>query len=140
MTWHALVQQIRTAGRYDTDAEAERVLRAVLTALGGHVVGDERCGLVRLLPAEAGALLAAQIPVTEPVTAPAFVARVATALDLTPAEARWATSTVLTAVADHAGEALTRRILAGLPRGYALLFGRVELAPAAPRRLTQAAA
>ncbi|MFJ3160931.1 DUF2267 domain-containing protein [Streptomyces kanasensis] len=141
MTWHALVQQIRTAGRYDSDTEAERVLRAVLTVLGGHVVGDERCELARLLPAEAGVLLVAQVPVTEPVTAPGFVGRVAAALaPLTPAEARWATSTVLTVVAGHVGEDLTQRILAGLPRGYALLFGRVELAPAAPgRRLAPAA-
>lgn len=132
MTWQELVDRIRTTGRYDSDAEAERVLRAVLTVLGGHVVGDERCELVRVLPTEAGALLAAQVPVTEPVTAPGFVDRVARALaPFTPAEARWATSTVLTVVADEAGDALTRRILAGLPRGYALLFGLAELAPAA---------
>ncbi|MCQ0021640.1 DUF2267 domain-containing protein [Streptomyces somaliensis DSM 40738] len=132
MTWQELVDRIRTAGRYDSDAEAERVLRAVLTVLGGQVVGDERCELVRALPAEAGALLAAQVPVTEPVTAPGFVDRVARALaPLTDAEARWAASTVLTVVADTAGDPLTRRILAGLPRGYALLFGLAELAPAA---------
>ncbi|MCP9946771.1 DUF2267 domain-containing protein [Streptomyces somaliensis] len=104
----------------------------MLTVLGGQVVGDERCELVRALPAEAGALLAAQVPVTEPVTAPGFVDRVARALaPLTDAEARWAASTVLTVVADTAGDPLTRRILAGLPRGYALLFGLAELAPAA---------
>ncbi|CAL9280763.1 MULTISPECIES: DUF2267 domain-containing protein [unclassified Streptomyces] len=131
MTWQELVDRIRTAGRYETDAEAERVLRDVLTVLGGHVIGDERCELVRLLPAEAGALLAAQIPVTEPVTAPEFVERVARRLALTPAEARWATSTVLTVVGAYVGDDLTRRILAGLPRGYALLFGLADLAPAA---------
>ncbi|CAL9342282.1 DUF2267 domain-containing protein [Streptomyces sp. enrichment culture] len=131
MTWQELVDRIRTAGRYDSDAEAERVLRAVLRVLGAHVIGDERCELVRLLPAEAGALLAAQIPVTEPVTAPEFVERVALGLVLTPAEARWATSTVLTVVGACVGEDLTRRLLAGLPRGYALLFGLADLAPAA---------
>ncbi|MCP9960007.1 MULTISPECIES: DUF2267 domain-containing protein [Streptomyces] len=132
MTWQELVDRIRTAGRYDSDAEAERVLRAVLTVLGGQVVGEERCELVRVLPAEAGALLASQVPVTEPLTAPGFVDHVARALaPFTVAEARWATSTVLTVVAAYAGDPLTRRILAGLPRGYALLFGLAELAPAA---------
>ncbi|MFD3356608.1 DUF2267 domain-containing protein [Streptomyces fradiae] len=131
MTWQELVARIRTAGRYDSDAEAERVLRAVLTVLGGHVVGDERCELVRLLPPEAGALLAAQIPVTEPVAAPDFVGRVAGLLALSAAEARWAASTVLCTVGAYAGDGLTRRVLAGLPRGYALLFGVADLAPAA---------
>ncbi|GAA4931093.1 DUF2267 domain-containing protein [Streptomyces coeruleoprunus] len=84
------------------------------------------------LPAEAGALLAGRIPVTQPVSAPEFVDRVARGLaPLTVPEARWATGTVLTVLADVAGEDLTGRVLAGLPRGYALLFGRAELAPAA---------
>ncbi|MFG3497730.1 DUF2267 domain-containing protein [Streptomyces sp. NPDC047928] len=132
MRWHGLVRRIRTTGRYATDTEAERVLRAVLTVLGGHVTGEERCELVRLLPPEAGEVVAAQIPLTEPVSAPRFVESVARALaPLTVPEARWATGTVLTVIAERAGDDLTRRILAGLPRGYALLFGRAELTPAA---------
>ncbi|WP_175410223.1 DUF2267 domain-containing protein [Streptomyces sp. TRM64462] len=132
MRWDELVERVRTAGRYDTPAEAERVLRAVLTVLGGHVIGDERIDLVHLLPPQAGALLAAQIPVTEPVTGPEFVETVARDLaPLTVPEARWATGTVLSVIADLAGDDLTHRLLADLPRGYALLFGRAELTPAA---------
>ncbi|KAB7845554.1 DUF2267 domain-containing protein [Streptomyces mobaraensis] len=131
MTWHDLVRRIRAAGRYTTDGEAEDVLRAVLAALGGHVTGEERCELTALLPPEAGAVLAGSIPLTQPLTAPQFVEAVATALDTAPPSARWATGTVLTELAQTAGEELTGRILAQLPRGYALLFGRVELAPAA---------
>ncbi|MDT0344509.1 hypothetical protein [Streptomyces litchfieldiae] len=48
-----------------------------------------------------------------------------------PAEARWAAGTVLIAVGDRAGGEVNGRILAALPRGYALLFGRAELTPAA---------
>ncbi|MGI5341372.1 DUF2267 domain-containing protein [Streptomyces sp. CA-181903] len=131
MTWHDLVRRIRAAGRYTTDGEAEDVLRAVLAVLGGHVTGEERCELAALLPPEAGAVLAGSIPLTQPLTASEFVEAVAAALDTAPPSARWATGTVLTELAGTAGEELTGRILAQLPRGYALLFGRIELAPAA---------
>ncbi|MGK5639225.1 DUF2267 domain-containing protein [Streptomyces sp. URMC 126] len=132
MTWHDLVRRIRTAGRYTTDREAEDVLRAVLGVLGGHVTGEERCELAALLPPEAGAVLAGSIPLTQPLTAPGFVDAVAAALgSVPPPTARWAAGTVLTELADTAGEDLTGRILAQLPRGYALLFGRAELVPAA---------
>ncbi|MBT2365905.1 DUF2267 domain-containing protein [Streptomyces sp. ISL-10] len=131
MHWQQLVQQVRYSGRYATGAEAERVLRAVLIVLGGHVSGDERCELARLLPAEAALLISRQIPLTQPLTAPDFVDAVAARLaPISRPEARWATSTVLSLLAQQAGEPLTRRILAELPRGYALLFGLAELAPA----------
>ncbi|WP_171171441.1 DUF2267 domain-containing protein [Streptomyces sp. I05A-00742] len=132
MTWHELVRRIRTSGRYTTDAEAEDVLRAVLTVLGGHVIGEERCELVRLLPTGAGEILASRIPLTQPLTAPEFVEAVAAGLGSVPLPtARWGVGTVLGVLAETAGEELTGRILAGLPRGYALLFGRAELVPAA---------
>ncbi|NWF25528.1 DUF2267 domain-containing protein [Streptomyces sp. PKU-EA00015] len=130
MHWQQLVQQVRYSGRYATGAEAERVLRAVLTVLGGHVSSDERCELAGLLPEEAAAVISRQIPLTQPLSAPGFVDAVAARLALGRPEARWATGTVLTLLAQHAGEDLTRRILAELPRGYALLFGLAELAPA----------
>ncbi|MEV4332807.1 DUF2267 domain-containing protein [Streptomyces sp. NPDC049597] len=131
MHWQQLVQQVRYSGRYATGAEAERVLRAVLTVLGGHVSSEERCELAGLLPEEAAAVISRQIPLTQPLSAPGFVDAVAERLaPLSRPEARWATGTVLALLAQHAGEDLTRRILAELPRGYALLFGLAELAPA----------
>ncbi|AXK36449.1 DUF2267 domain-containing protein [Streptomyces armeniacus] len=132
MQWNDLVQQVRTLGQYTTDAEAERVLRTVLSLFGGHVTGDERSELARRLPHEAAALLTAQVPATRPLTARAFVDVTAERLEgATPATARWDVSTVLSTVAVLAGDELADRVLAALPRGYALLFGRAELAPAA---------
>ncbi|MFJ8076452.1 DUF2267 domain-containing protein [Streptomyces sp. NPDC096176] len=131
MQWQQLVRDVSVSGRYATSAEAERVVLAVLTVLGGHVSGEERCELARLLPPQAAEVLVQQVPLTQPLTAPAFVDAVADRLaPLSSPEARWATGTVLTLIADRAGESLTRRILAELPRGYALLFGRAELTPA----------
>ncbi|BFV58350.1 hypothetical protein KCMC57_up34540 [Kitasatospora sp. CMC57] len=131
MTWPHLVQQVRDFGRYDTDQEAERVLEAVLTALGRQLVGDERCDLAATLPDRARALLVSQIPLAQPVDAPAFVAAVATALDTTLASARWDASSVLAVLADLAGDRLTDRLTARLPVGYAFLFGRANLTVAA---------
>ncbi|MBT2489576.1 DUF2267 domain-containing protein [Streptomyces sp. ISL-96] len=132
MRWNELVQQVRASGQYATDAEAERVLRTVLTVLGTQTNGDERRELVRLLPVEAAVILARQTPAARSLTAPEFVDTVAARLGgLTAPAARWGVSSVLGVVADCVGDDLTRRITAGLPRGYALLFGRAELAPAA---------
>ncbi|MGX1501546.1 UNVERIFIED_CONTAM: uncharacterized protein (DUF2267 family) [Streptomyces graminofaciens] len=132
MQWQQLIEQVRYSGRYATGEEAEDVLRAVLTVLGSHVSGDERCELARLLPVQAATILTAQIPLTEPLTAPGFVDAVAGHLPpCTGPEARWATSTVLCLIAQLAGEDLSLRMLSELPRGYALLFGRAELTAAA---------
>ncbi|MEW2618733.1 DUF2267 domain-containing protein [Streptomyces sp. NPDC048106] len=127
--WQDLTEAVREAGQYPTSAEAERITRVVLAALGSHVTGDERVALAQSLPPEAGRVIAAQIPVPHPLTAREFVDSVATTLDnSTPATARWDVSSVLSVVATEIGAALTTRVLAQLPPGYALLFGRAELA------------
>ncbi|MEU1461089.1 DUF2267 domain-containing protein [Streptomyces sp. NPDC005727] len=130
--WEALTEAVREAGRYSTAAEAERVTRTVLTALGGHVTGEERVSLAQALPRQAGTLVASQIPANTPLPAREFVESVASHLeDATPATARWDVSSVLGVVADTVGESLTIRVLAQLPPGYALLFGRADLAATA---------
>ncbi|MGW2492503.1 DUF2267 domain-containing protein [Streptomyces sp. NPDC001606] len=129
--WEQLTEAVREAGRYPTRAEAERVTRIVLSALGGHVTGEERVALAQALPREAGRLIASQIPATRPLTAREFVESVAARIEgATSATARWDVSSVLSVLAEQAGEPLTTRLLAQLSHGYALLFGRVDLAPA----------
>ncbi|MFI2432461.1 DUF2267 domain-containing protein [Streptomyces sp. NPDC018693] len=126
--WARFVDAVREAGQYPTRAEAERVTRIVLSALGGHVVGDERVALARALPPEAASVVAAQIPVTRPQTAAEFVDGVAARVEgATPATARWDVSSVLSVLPELVGDALVDRVIAELPPGYALLFGRAEL-------------
>ncbi|MER6627187.1 DUF2267 domain-containing protein [Streptomyces sp. NPDC000987] len=126
--WDDLVDGVREAGRYTTRAEAERVTRIVLSALGGHVVGDERVDLARALPEVAARLVASQIPATRPLTAQEFVDAVADRVEgATPATARWDVSSVLGVLPKLVGDDLVDRILNQLPPGYALLFGRAEL-------------
>jgi uncharacterized protein (DUF2267 family) len=130
-TWGELVEAVRDAGQYATTAEAARVIRIVLSALGGHVTGEERVDLARSLPEEAARLIASQVPVTRPLTAAEFVDHVATRIEgATQATARWDASSVLSVLPRTVGTELTDRVLAQLPPGYALLFGLPELAPA----------
>ena len=138
--WSRLVDAVQESGQYATTEEAERITRIVLSALGGHVIGDERVELAHRLPEEAARLIAAQIPVTRPLTAPAFVDSVATRVEgATPATARWDVSAVLSTLPALVGDDLTARLLRQLPPGYALLFGKAELTPFAKAELTPAA-
>ncbi|WP_409471868.1 DUF2267 domain-containing protein [Streptomyces sp. HC307] len=126
--WRALVEAVRDAGQYPTSAEAERITRIVLSALGGHVTGDERLALARALPEEAAAVIASQLAATRPLTAAEFVDSVAARIEgATPATARWDVSSVLSVLPPLIGDALTNRVLRQLPPGYALLFGRADL-------------
>ncbi|MDH6518791.1 uncharacterized protein (DUF2267 family) [Streptomyces sp. SAI-208] len=130
--WSDLVDAVRDAGQYASTAEAEQVVRVVLSALGGHVTGDERVDLARALPEEAARLVASRIPVNTPLTAPEFVDAVAGRIEgATPATARWDVSSVLSVLPKLVGDELVDRLLSRLPSGYALLFGKAELVPAA---------
>ncbi|WP_371476614.1 DUF2267 domain-containing protein [Kitasatospora sp. NBC_00315] len=135
MTRHdELLDHIRSLGRYEDARQAETVLTAVLTVLAAQLADDERRHLATALPPEARTPLTHHIPHTQPLTAPGFVEAVATHLATTTPTARWHTSTALTALtalADLTGPGPTDRLLAALPNGYALLFGRAQLATAA---------
>ncbi|USQ89774.1 DUF2267 domain-containing protein [Streptomyces phaeoluteigriseus] len=127
--WGELIASVRESGQYPTTAEAERVTRTVLSALGGHVTGDERVALARALPREAARVIASRIPAPRPQSAQEFVDTVATRTEgATPATARWDVSSVLGVLPNLIGDDLTDRVLSQLPPGYALLFGRAELA------------
>ncbi|MFF2950343.1 DUF2267 domain-containing protein [Kitasatospora sp. NPDC057965] len=126
-----LLQQVRNLGRYTTNEEAERVLDAVLALLGSQLTGDERCDLAAALPERARAVFATQIPLPRPVTAPAFVETLAHTLGTSLTAARWDASSVLTTLTTLTDDTLTDRLLTHLPRDYALLFGRADLAAVA---------
>lgn len=131
MTFHQMTEWIRYEGAYPTRERAEEVTRAVLAALGRQLTGDERVDLAACLPTEAALDFTGQIPEAEPLTGWGFVKDLATRTGVTPAVARWDTGAVLTVVAHLADLGLLDRILAQLPPGYALLFGRAELVRAA---------
>jgi uncharacterized protein (DUF2267 family) len=129
ITWDEFLTQIQERGEYATGKEAERVARAVLATLGSHLEGDEPRELADQLPAPCASLLLDPLPATKPLSPREFVEAAATLIKgATPETARWDTGAVLSTLADHTDADLLRRILIRLPPGYALLFGRAELA------------
>ncbi|MFH8367231.1 DUF2267 domain-containing protein [Streptomyces sp. NPDC018031] len=131
MTFEQMLETVRYEGAYPTRERAEKVVRAVLAALGRQLTGDERVALAAHLPTEAARVFAAQVPDPEPLTGWGFVKDLADRTGGTPATSRWDTGTVFAVVARMAGPDLLTRVLAALPAGYPLLFGRAELARAA---------
>ncbi|PPS90602.1 DUF2267 domain-containing protein [Streptomyces sp. MH60] len=131
MSFVQMLEQVRYHGAYPTRQRAEEVVSAVLAALGRRVTGEERVELAARLPREAAEILAAQIPGTDSMTGWAFVRDLAARTGGTLATTRWDVGSVLGVVARLAGPDLLDRILAQLPSGYAILFGRAELTQAA---------
>ncbi|MET7324581.1 DUF2267 domain-containing protein [Streptomyces sp. NPDC005549] len=131
MSFVQMLEQVRYHGAYPTRERAEEVVSAVLAALGRRVTGEERVELAARLPREAAEILAAQIPGTDSMTGWAFVRDLAARTGGTLATTRWDVGSVLGVVARLAGPDLLDRILAQLPSGYAILFGRAELTQAA---------
>lgn len=130
ITFEQMLERVRYEGAYPTRARAEEAVRAVLAAFGRQLTGDERVELAARLPHEAAVIFTSEIPATEPLTGWDFVNDLASRTGGTAATTRWDTGTVLRIVARLAGEDLLSRILAQLPSGYALLFGRAELTQA----------
>ncbi|WP_443045619.1 DUF2267 domain-containing protein [Streptomyces sp. NBC_00259] len=131
MTYEQMVEKVRYEGAYPTRERAEEAIHLVLAGLGRQLTGDERVALTDRLPFEAARVLTTQIPDTQPLTGWAFVEDLADRADASLATTRWDTGAVFAAVAALAGPDLLTRILGQLPSGYALLFGRAELTPAA---------
>ncbi|MDX3498236.1 DUF2267 domain-containing protein [Streptomyces turgidiscabies] len=131
MTFEQMLERVRYEGAYPTCAQAEESVRAVLGALGRQLAGDERAELAARMPYEAAVALTSVIPATEPLTGWGFVRDLASRTGRTAATTRWDTGTVFRVVGLLAGEELLSRVLAQLPSGYALLFGRAELTQAA---------
>ncbi|MFD7924163.1 DUF2267 domain-containing protein [Streptomyces sp. NPDC059740] len=131
MSYGQLLERVRYDGAYPTRERAEEAVRTVLAALGRRLVGEERVALAARLPEEAARALVSEVPEAEPLTGWAFVKDIATRTGGALATTRWDVGSVLGVVADLAGRDLVDRIIAQLPAGYALLFGRIELTRAA---------
>ncbi|MFI2351204.1 DUF2267 domain-containing protein [Streptomyces sp. NPDC019443] len=131
MSYEQMLEKVRYEGAYPTRERAEEAIRLVVAGLGRQLTGDERVELAAHLPFEAARLLSAQIPDTQPLTGWAFVEDLAARAEASLATTRWDTGAVFAAVAALAGPDLLTRILRQLPSGFALLFGRAELTPAA---------
>ncbi|WP_327350702.1 DUF2267 domain-containing protein [Streptomyces sp. NBC_01304] len=122
----AMLAQVAARGGYEGSQQAARAVHHVLEVLGGHLVGDDRTDLARLLPEQCGPMLNAAEAVSEALTPGAFVEAVALHGGDRRDEARRAVTAVLPTLAELTDDALLRRILTQLPPGHAGLFGRVD--------------
>ncbi|WP_181788339.1 DUF2267 domain-containing protein [Streptomyces phytophilus] len=130
--YEQMLEKVRYEGAYPTRERADEAVRLVLAGLGRQLTGEERVDLAGCLPVEAARVLTAQIPDIQPLTGWDFVEDLAAGTGASLATTRWDAGSVFSAVAAYARPVLITRILRQLPTGYALLFGRAELAPAAP--------
>ncbi|WP_416980886.1 DUF2267 domain-containing protein [Streptomyces sp. T028] len=129
IAWERFLTQVQDRGEYATTRDAEQVTRAVLATLGAHLVGAERKELAEHVPPQCRPLLMVPVPATRPLSPHEFVEAVAVLIEGATSEtARWDAGAVLSTLADTTGDDLVHRILTQLPPGYALLFGRAELA------------
>ncbi|MFE7002977.1 DUF2267 domain-containing protein [Streptomyces sp. NBUL23] len=129
--YEQLLEMVRYEGAYPTRERADEAVRLVLAGLGRQLTGDERVDLARCLPLEAARVLTVQIPGSQPLTGWDFAKDIATRSGASLATTRWDIGAVFTAVSAQAGPLLITRILHQLPTGWALLFGRAGLTPAA---------
>ncbi|MEV7683906.1 DUF2267 domain-containing protein [Streptomyces sp. NPDC088341] len=129
--YEQMLEKVRYVGAYPTREKADEVVRLVLGGLGRQLTGEERADLAGCLPLEAAGVLTARLPDLQSLTGWAFVKDLAARTGASLATTRWDTGSVLSVVAAYAGPTLITRILHQLPTGYALLFGRAELTPAA---------
>jgi uncharacterized protein (DUF2267 family) len=130
VSYAQMLERVRYNGAYPTRERARTVTTAVLAALGRQLAQEDRIQLAAHLPDEAAQILTTQNSGTHPLTGWAFVKDLATRTGGTPATTRWDVGSVLGVVAHLAGPSLDH-ILAQLPSGYAILFGRAELLRAA---------
>ncbi|MFI8998592.1 DUF2267 domain-containing protein [Streptomyces sp. NPDC053542] len=131
LSYTQMLERVRYDGAYPTRERAEEVTSAVLAALGRRLTGEERVELAARLPRQAAQIFTAQIPETDSLTGWHFIKDLAAHTGGTLATTRWDAGSVLGVVAHLAGPDLLDRILAQLPSGYAILFGRAELVQAA---------
>lgn len=130
MKYDEFLASVRERGEYETRAETEKVVRAVLAVLGVRLTGGEAKDLAAQLPDEMSEVLTVhadtgglQAGVNE------FLGEVANQLGTSSAEsAQPAANAVLSTLASDIAGGELNQLLSQLPSGYAPLFGHPELA------------
>lgn len=130
MKSHEFLATVRERGEYADQTESDRVTRAVLGVLAERLGAPEAADVAAQLPdGVREAMLKADTPGGLSVGLEEFLERVAATLGTSSSEtAKWDASAVLTTLADAISGGEVNQLLSRLPSGYALLFGKPELA------------
>ncbi|MDG9710744.1 DUF2267 domain-containing protein [Streptomyces sp. DH10] len=129
MQYHEYLARVRELGEYNSQEEASKVTEAVLSVLAQRISPGEVDVLASQLPGPLGQTLTAAKPQqAESFGIEEFYRRVAEGVGARPRTAEWDAGAVLTALADAVSGGELNQILSQLPSGYAVLFGRADLA------------
>ncbi|MFJ5556588.1 DUF2267 domain-containing protein [Streptomyces sp. NPDC093250] len=129
MKYDEFLARVRERGEYKDKNEAEGVTNAVLEVLAQRISPGEVEDLASQLPGPLGdVLLKARPAQAESFGIEEFYRRVAERTNARPRTAQWDASAVLTTVADAVTGGELNQIISQLPSGYAVLFGKADLA------------
>ncbi|WP_330342337.1 DUF2267 domain-containing protein [Streptomyces sp. NBC_00557] len=129
MQHHEFLARVRELGEYDSQDEAAKVTEAVLSVLAQRISPGEVEDLASQLPGPLGqTLAAAKSEQAESFGIEEFCRRVADRTGARPRTAEWDASAVLTTLAGAISGGELNQILSQLPSGYAVLFGKADLA------------
>ncbi|MEV0976457.1 DUF2267 domain-containing protein [Streptomyces sp. NPDC049915] len=129
MRYDEFLARVRERGEYDSQDEAAEVTEGVLSVLAQRISPGEVDDLGSQLPGPLGQTLAAAKPQqAESFGIEEFFRRVAEKTGARPRTAEWDASAVLTAVADAVSGGELNQVISQLPSGYAVLFGKADLA------------
>ena len=128
MKYRDFLAKVQERGEYAHRSEAERAVESVLQLIGERLPGAECRHLASQLPAELKPLLLrAQVP-AQTMGAEQFVDRLSALTGASRESAKWDASAVLTTLAEAITGGQLNQVLSELPSGYAVYFGKPELA------------
>jgi uncharacterized protein (DUF2267 family) len=122
------VARVEERGEYSGRAEAEEALRNVLEALGRRLTGAESRHVASQLPAELKPFLEQAPAPAEKLGPEQFIDHLSSVTGENRESAKWDASAVLTTLAEAVTGGQLNQILSELPSGFAVYFGKPELA------------
>jgi uncharacterized protein (DUF2267 family) len=129
MQHHEFLARVRELGEYTSQDEAAMVTDAVLSVLARRISPGEVDDPASQLPGPLGQALAeAKQAQAESFGIEEFYRRVAERTGARPRTAEWDASAVLTTLAGAVPGGELNQIISQLPSGYAVLFGKADLA------------
>ncbi|MBT2365682.1 DUF2267 domain-containing protein [Streptomyces sp. ISL-10] len=129
MRYDEFLAQVRERGEYTNQEEAATVAAAVLNVLAARITPGEAADLAAQLPEPLREpLLADKEQPTERFGIEEFYRRVAARTGARPRTAQWDAGAVLTTLDDSISGGELNQIISQLPSGYAVLFGKADLA------------
>ncbi|MFI9821469.1 DUF2267 domain-containing protein [Streptomyces sp. NPDC052013] len=129
MRYDEFLARVRERGEYTSQDEAAKMTEAVLEVLAQRISPGEVDDLAAQLPGDLGPMLSkAKAQQAESFGLEQFYERVGERTGARPRTAQWDASAVLSTLAESVSGGELNQILSQLPSGYAVLFGKPELA------------